>query len=260
MAWLFSVPLCRLASSPPLPPWSLTLSWQWHVLLFLQRDGKQLYAQLENIFRYSEDGLVTAAARPAYEIFGKPFLWQGVLRPFSSAALLVLPDGRQWHRRAPPPPLSRCCWAPSLRTQNAFHFLSAEPVGAAGLRRNIAERLRNVELEPFHVLAEAACSSIPASLPAPPAWLYGSAGGGPLPADSLLAKIGCRSFLSIADPAPSLLRPLVGSSPHRSTPFCGGSELAVPGRDAQAHRVPLWCTAGEGGCWQALPRNLPGPG
>lgn len=173
---------------------------------------------------------MTAAARPAYEIFRKPFLRQGVPCPFSSAALLVLPDGRQWYRRVPPPPPSCCRQAPLLQTRNAFHSSSAEPVGAAGLRRNIAEQLRNVELELLHVLAEAARSSIPASLPTPPAWLYGSAETGPLPSDSLLAKIRCRRFLSIADPIPSPLRYVVGSSRHRCTPFCGRSELAVPGR------------------------------
>lgn len=73
MFWLLSVPLYCLTSSTPLPPWSLTLSCQWHVLLFLQRDGKQLYAQLENIFRCGEVCLVTAAARPAYKILEKPF-------------------------------------------------------------------------------------------------------------------------------------------------------------------------------------------
>lgn len=221
-------------SSPPLPPWSLTLSWQWHVLLFLRRDRKQLYAQLKNIFRYREDGLVTTAARPVYEMLGKPFLRQGVPPPFSSAALLVLPDGWRWHRRAPPLPPSCCHQAPLLRTRNAFHSSSAEPVGAAGLHRNIAEQLRNAELEPLHVLAEAARSSIPASLPTPPVWLYGSAGAGPLPSDVLLTKIGCRSFLSITDPAPSLLGSVGGSSLHQCTPFCGGSELTAPGRDAQA--------------------------
>lgn len=173
---------------------------------------------------------MTAAARPAYEIFRKPFLRQGVPRPFSSAALLVLPDGQQWHRRAPPPPPSCSRRAPLLRTRNAFHSSSAEPVGAAGLRRNIAEQLRNVELELLHVLAEAARSSIPASLPTRPTWLYGSAETGPLPSDSLLAKIRCRRFLSIADPVPSPLGYVVGSSRHRCTPSCGRSELAAPGR------------------------------
>jgi len=174
MAWLLSVPLCRPASSPPLPPWSLTLSWQWHVLLFLPRDGKQLYAQLENIFRCREDGLVTTAARLAYEMLGKPFQQQSVPHPFGSAAWRGVLGGWQRHRRVPLLPASHCRRAPSLRTRNAFHSSSAEPVGAAGLRRNIAERLRNAELEPLHVLAEAARSSVPASLPAPPAWLCGS--------------------------------------------------------------------------------------
>lgn len=92
MGWLLSVPLCCSVTSPPLPPWSLTLSCQWHVLLFLRRDGKQLYAQLEIIFRYREHGLVTTAACPAYEIFRKPFIQQGVPRPCGSTASLVLPD------------------------------------------------------------------------------------------------------------------------------------------------------------------------
>lgn len=58
----------------------------------------------ENIFRCREDGLLTTAARPVYEIFGKSFQRQGVPRPFGSAALLVRPDRWQWHRRAPLPP------------------------------------------------------------------------------------------------------------------------------------------------------------
>lgn len=202
MAWLFLVPLCCPVSSPPLPPWSLTLSCQWCVLLFLRRDGNQLYAQLKNIFRYKEDGLVTAAACPSCEISRKPLLQQGVPHPFGSTALLGLLAGWQWHSRPPPPPPSHCRRAPSLRTRNAFHSSSAEAVGAAGLRRNIAERLRNAELEPLHVLAEAARSSIPASLPAPPTWLYGSAGARPLPSDSLLAKIRCRSLLYLSQILP----------------------------------------------------------
>lgn len=46
-------------------------------------------------------GLVTAAACPVYEILKKPFLWQGVPHPFSSATLLVLLGGQQWHTRVP---------------------------------------------------------------------------------------------------------------------------------------------------------------
>lgn len=130
-----------------------------------------------------------------------------------------------------------------------FHSSSAEPVGAAGLRRNIAERLRNAELELLHVLVEAACSSVPASHPTPPAWLYGSAGAGPLPSDLLLAKTGCRSFLSVVGPARSLLRSVVGSSLPQRTPFHGGPELAAPGRGAQARCELLQC---EGGCQQVL--------
>lgn len=178
---------------------------------------------------------------------------KGVPRPRGSAALLVLPDGGQWHRRVPLlplPPLTPGCLAPDPK---CISFLVSGAVGAAGLRRNIAERLRNAELELLHVLVEAAHSPVPASHPAPPAWLYGPAGAGPLPSDSLLDKIRCRSYLSITDCAPDLLRSMVGSSPHQGNPLShGGPELAAPAGHAQAHCAAVV----EGGCQQVLHKNL----
>lgn len=89
-----------------------------------------------------------------------------------------------------------------------------------------------------------------APLSLPPTRFCGSAGAGPLPSaspcsDSLLPKIGCRNFLSITGPAPSLLGSVVGSSLHQCTPFRGGPKPAAPGGDAQTCYLLLWC---EGGC------------
>lgn len=133
---------------------------------------------------------------------------------FSSTALLMLLDRWQWHRRVPLPPPSLFPMGSLTPELKWISFLSSGDSGGTGLHRNIAEQLRNAELEPLHVLAEAARSLVPASHPTPPAWLYGSTGAGPLPSDLLPAKTGHRS-------CPWAAQSVLGSSLHWYTPSQG---------------------------------------